>query len=52
MNRLKPRWPVAECLHENTRGPYTVRNYGGQTLRTVPEQCVDCAAIHTEDGWK
>jgi hypothetical protein len=46
------RWPVAECLHEHTRGPYVVQNFVGQVLRTVPEQCVDCGAKHTAEGWR
>lgn len=45
------RWPAAECLHEHTRGPYTVRNYQGALLRTVPEQCTDCLAKRTPEGW-
>lgn len=52
MARVNYRWPVAECLHENTRGPYELRNGHGQLYRTVPEQCYDCGAKHTEEGWR
>lgn len=52
MARVNYRWPVAECLHENTRGPYEIRDGHGQLARRVPEQCYDCGAKHTLEGWQ
>lgn len=48
----QPRWPVAECLHEHTRGPYVVTRWPNEIVRTVPEQCLDCNAKHDPTkGW-
>lgn len=52
MARVNYRWPVAECLHENTQAARLLTDGHGQIVRTYPERCYDCGAKRTGGEWK